>query len=727
MKSRFYHSFILLVFCLSFVFMGCGGGGGSGGDGGGGGGGGEIAYTGETAPAEIDENNAINIAGGALAAGLTGTVMTTSEAIADDQGPTDLQIDNFRTLNVPRILGDAARALDLSAPLHQWSSNVEADRTETGSEPGPCGGSVSYTVEINDNSGEFEGTFVFSDYCDHGVTINGEADVEGMADPGSGDIITITFWFDSLSDGTLTMDGEISMDFSASPIICTLEALLKDETTGKVYWAKDYSLNIYEHPGYIEVEIFGTYYDPDYGYVEVSTEEVFVIYDGDEWPTSGILLMLGANNTKVKLTAIDESTCRIEADCDGDGDYEWNSGPLLWSDYEPYDQIEIVNSYVQYRTYSDPAKNTHHGWVAFLNDDQLIEASDITDIVLKDPNQNEVSISISDLYEDEYYYGGWNAGSGQVVYSGPYIENGFSIYFPAGTTLTSGNYTYEATTVSSRKLSQTHYFPGKLELEVVDSATMTSEWMNGDLKLTWTNPDPGGPFDQVRVRLVSGDQIYLIIRLPNTADEVTIPQQWVNNVKQLSKADTMSWVVLFYANDSTTDNQYARSISDSKAIEGWDSAIPPGEIQNPGFEEGTSGWGMIQGAGAECTFTIDADAYQGAQAAKLTVTNDGYCALVNSTPIPIDQTGAYKFSLYAKVSGDVDHLTIAIYKSEDPNVTPTDIVNFISPNTFNGDYQLHELSVDLSSGDYIRFELGIDNNATGTSFVLFDSLELVNN
>lgn len=131
--------------------------------------------------------------------------------------------------------------------------------------------------------------------------------------------------------------------------------------------------------------------------------------------------------------------------------------------------------------------------------------------------------------------------------------------------------------------------------------------------------------------------------------------------------------------------------------------------------------------GPDCTFTIDTDANEGTQAAKLTITNDGYCALVNSTPVPINQTGSYTFSLYAKVSGDVDHLTIAIYESQDPNETPTDIVDFISPNTFSGDYQLHELTADLSEGVYIRFELGIENNATGTSFVLFDSLQLVNN
>lgn len=109
------------------------------------------------------------------------------------------------------------------------------------------------------------------------------------------------------------------------------------------------------------------------------------------------------------------------------------------------------------------------------------------------------------------------------------------------------------------------------------------------------------------------------------------------------------------------------------------------QVQNPGFEQGTSGWFMGQTMGTVCTFTIDSDAYEGSQAANLTVENDGYCMLGNSTPIPINQTGTYRFSSYAKVSGDVDHLSFAIWKSEDPNETPNTIVGYINPNTFSGD------------------------------------------
>jgi len=733
MRDKFFHPVILIVLCLSFAFIGCGSGGGSSGGGGGGGGNAGINYIGETAPAEVDEDNADDIAAGALAAGQASMGMAVSEASSNAQGATDLQVENFRTLNMPRILGDAARSMDLRPQLHQSSLNAEATYTESGTEWGSCGGQVSYTIRINDVSGEFEGSFKFSNYCENGVTISGDTDVEGRADPATGDIITITFWFENLSDEIMRMDGEISMDFSGSPIICTMDCLLKDKITGKVYWARNYTVYIYEYGDRIELEISGKYYHPAYGCVDVSTEERFVIYDGDDWPSSGILLMLGANNTKAKLTAIDETTCRIEADTDGDGSYDYDSGPLLWDNMQAFDEIQIGGSYVQYRTFGDDTEDRHQGWISFLEDDQPTEESDIADIALIGPDQNEVDITVGDYWSAEYYFGGWNSDDQQVYYSGPYLDSGYSIYFPNyypnGPALAEGNYTYEATTRSGRILSQTHYYPGKLELEFVDSATMVSEWTNGDLKLSWTLPDPVGPYDQVRVRLQSGDQIYLILRLAKTATEVIIPQQWINNVKQLRNADTMDWYVLLYEYDDTTGNQYARSQSALKAVEDWDPTIPPvppGEIENPGFEQGETGWFMARTLGTDCTFTIDSDAYEGSQAAKLTVTNDGYCMLGNSTLIPIDQTGTYTFSAYAKVSGDVENIYIGMYKTTDPDETANTFIDSIRPSTFTGAYQYHELAVDLSAGDYIRLELGIDNSATGTGSVLYDSLGFVN-
>ena len=102
---------------------------------------------------------------------------------------------------------------------------------------------------------------------------------------------------------------------------------------------------------------------------------------------------------------------------------------------------------------------------------------------------------------------------------------------------------------------------------------MTSEWINGDLKLSWTHPDPGGENDQLRVLLYNeqkNPEIPLMIRLPENATEVTIPAQDINNVRQLSNnVQTMDWLVLLYAHEGITNNSYARSFSDRKTIDGW--------------------------------------------------------------------------------------------------------------------------------------------------------------
>lgn len=158
---------------------------------------------------------------------------------------------------------------------------------------------------------------------------------------------TATFAFDFLTvteaEDSFTMAGDISMDFTVSPIICVIEVLTSDNDSGKVYWVNNYSTNIAEEAGYIEIEIFGRFYDPDYGYILITTSQAFIVDDGDHWPNSGILICEGANNTKVKLTALDESTYRVQADTDSDGSYEWDSGIQYW----PEDDVSTAIAWIE--------------------------------------------------------------------------------------------------------------------------------------------------------------------------------------------------------------------------------------------------------------------------------------------------------------------------------------------------------------------------------------------
>ena len=64
------------------------------------------------------------------------------------------------------------------------------------------------------------------------------------------------------------------------------------------------------------------------------------------------------------------------------------------------------------------------------------------------------------------------------------------------------------------------------------------------------------------------------------------------------------------------------------------------------------------------------------------------------------------------------------FSTTDPDANPNIPVDSINPNVFSGHYELIQLPVYLNSGEYIRLELGIDNNASGTSYVLFDNIEL---
>jgi len=568
MRSKLNTFKMMTAIFLTLTYLGCGGGGGSG-DGGGESSG--ITYSGITTQARVEENNATDLASGAFAAGETGSVFTGFAALKENKEQNDLQIDTFRTLKIPSIFADCLRSVDLAPPLYTISLKVKATHTETGKENGPCGGNFSYTISIDDVTGRFSGSFTFANYCDQGVTLSGLCRVRGTADPNTGDIITATFSTENLSDETMILDVDMSMDFSVSPMSCAIDGYFKDKATGLVYWIRDYTVYITEYSGYEEVDIFGTFYHPDYGYVFVSTLETFTIYDGDDWPSSGALKVEGINSTKAILTTIDILRCRVEADTDGDGNYDCDSGILNWTDYEAFDEIHFTGSRLNYSTYSDSTPNRYQGWVEFLNDDFPIRESDITNVVLRDQDQNEIEIVQRDFDDGEIYVGGWNSDTHQVDFSGPSIYSGFSINFSEGTTITSGYYTYETTTRNGNNLSDTQYFPGKLELMVVDSESMNSEWIGGDLKLTWTNPDPGGS-DKLVVQLFSeenGFELYLTMDLPNTASEVTIPEEWVNKVKQLSESNVMSWYVQLRVSDDTTNNNYARSRSDSKTIVGW--------------------------------------------------------------------------------------------------------------------------------------------------------------
>jgi hypothetical protein len=108
-----------------------------------------------------------------------------------------------------------------------------------------------------------------------------------------------------------------------------MDMYTKDNTLDEVYWINDYNMNITEGYNYVDVSLTGRYYDPNYGYVDISTPTYLRIYDDDFYPSSGAIFVEGSSSSAT-LTALSSTTYQITADFDGDDVADYNSDVLYW-------------------------------------------------------------------------------------------------------------------------------------------------------------------------------------------------------------------------------------------------------------------------------------------------------------------------------------------------------------------------------------------------------------
>ncbi|MFC1505078.1 hypothetical protein ACFL5W_01035 [Thermodesulfobacteriota bacterium] len=313
---------IVLVLFLSLT--GCGGSGGSSTQADA-----DLQYSGVTTPAVIDAANADQLAGEALEAGGTGSSLGMMEAAQIDEAASHA---NLRSINLPLNLKSVVGNND-STLLPMIINGVWIRHTGTLTDTCGFGGYVDYDKSYENNTGEFTATYWFYDYCDKGSLINGVVSSSGFVNPADpNELLTATQRFKKLTDGSATLSGWISVNAVGSPVVIVFDALIRDETTHKVYWIKEYTLRIWESADYIEVDVSGTFYNPDLGFVRLTTDAILEIANADEYPRAGALVIEGAGGAEIKLTAIDNATCLVEADTDGDDVYDVTIGPIGWDE-----------------------------------------------------------------------------------------------------------------------------------------------------------------------------------------------------------------------------------------------------------------------------------------------------------------------------------------------------------------------------------------------------------
>ncbi len=284
-------------------------------------------FSGRNDPAVIDSANANDLAEGALSGGIT-RFKTENAGFA--QKSLTKQTSVFWPLRLPLVLKDSVQKIEIAAlSADPFRPAVE---TRSGILQGSCGGRFLYSIDFIRDTNVFDGSISFQNYCFSEITISGETGVDGTYGLGTGKFSTSHFSFDELSDGQIALEGELSLDLRQQPLTANFSAFFKEIEAGQVYWIKDYSMNIAEFIGFTEIEIFGSFYHPEHGYVELTTLEPFIVHSEDEWPISGLLRIKGANNTQAQLSPLNQVHLSIEADTDGDGGFDWDSGVLFWDD-----------------------------------------------------------------------------------------------------------------------------------------------------------------------------------------------------------------------------------------------------------------------------------------------------------------------------------------------------------------------------------------------------------
>ena len=335
---------VLLYALFSVSLIACGSGGGGGGDGSGssnsgGGGTAGISYAGSTNQATITDSNAVDISTSVYQSGSTGTALGSMGVVYTD----DRQIGHSRSLLLSQTLKHALLQIDVtSASGASFSGTVV---TDSGTIPGACPGtpgSASYSESYDNVTGNLSGSLSFHSYCSEGVRISGNANYSGHVNVYTARMMQLSISFNSLTassgSDSFTADGNISFNFSVSPVTTTISLLMRDNSTSQVCKIENLRMALTEGSNYVDVSITGgRFYHPDHGYVDVVTSNALRIYNGNDWPSQGVLICMGntgfgGGSTKARLTALSSMQYKVEADTTGDGLYDYNSGPLNWSD-----------------------------------------------------------------------------------------------------------------------------------------------------------------------------------------------------------------------------------------------------------------------------------------------------------------------------------------------------------------------------------------------------------
>lgn len=282
------------VLVIYMMLSGCGGGGG----GGGAAGGGQTLYTGATTQALITEANKKLLCYDAYQAGKVASPLGSIGKAVVDSPPSSTSSLMLQLVN--QVIEDAILNV---AVQKNTSKEVAAVVSQPGTIFGPNGGLATYSISVNDATGSFSGVLDFIGFQSGGTILSGKSDFTGVINLTTGQFASINMGLVSLqaleSGVSVTLTGTQTKETTGTDKIITLDLVVRYDSTGTTYWVKDYRY-VLKQEG--TLTLAGRYYDPFYGYVDITTETALTVSAINTDPTAGVLLFRGSNGINGRLS-----------------------------------------------------------------------------------------------------------------------------------------------------------------------------------------------------------------------------------------------------------------------------------------------------------------------------------------------------------------------------------------------------------------------------------------
>jgi hypothetical protein len=291
----------------------------------------EPSYRGTTTQAAVSGTNAEALAlggftgtkiGGAIRTARTAGTLTRGDALVPQLAVAIKK--SVRRMGLPGI---ARQRLQARQPSRGAAAPA---RVATHQVNGDGGGYASFTLDVNDATGSFSGSVDFHDYSSKGLVIAGNSAILGTFDMNTQEFSRLTLSFNALSMHStgidVTLIGSLSWGFNlpTSSENLTMNMILLDRSDSKTYWFRNYEIATVYNNGFLTQNFSGRYYDPDHGYVDITTMNLLVADYGKTWPTSGSLRLSGRLGSQVSIT-FSPYKLAMAADTDGNGTADWQA------------------------------------------------------------------------------------------------------------------------------------------------------------------------------------------------------------------------------------------------------------------------------------------------------------------------------------------------------------------------------------------------------------------